>query len=206
VDDTYDQDLVEAVQRFAAPVFTYSPKPQEIMFARAFALEGDLEKAWHEARLPSPATETKASLMAKATRLLATDRVQERHRYFKQLIAHKMDAREDRIMAELSALSFSDVADYYDEQGKLLPPHKIPAHARAAIKSYDANNQKITMIDKLGSLRTLVSIKNMDSENMAAKAPKIVIGLPNMEALPPAAVTIEHEELPPQLSDEELLG
>ena len=205
----HDKDLVEAVQRFQAPVFQYTPTTPEILFARYFALSGDLYNAYLQANLPTKATDTKASITAKSSRLLATERVQERYQYFRQLIETKMDCREDRVVAELSALAFADPADFYDPAtGKLLPINKIPPHARAAIKTYDPENNELQLYDKNATLKTVVAIKNMDGDNKEAQAPKIVIGagmaqLAQQQSQPK---TIDVTPSTPTPTDEDILG
>ena len=180
--DAQDQDLRAAIDRVPRPNFRFSPPAAEISFARGFALGGDLLESWQQAGLPIGATETHSQVRAKATRMLATDAVAERYAYFKALLAAKMDCREDRIITELASIGFSDIADFYDESGKLKNIHDIPPHARAAIESYSPVDGKIKLNSKMQALSKMVAIKNMDAGNQESKAPKIVIGLPGATA------------------------
>lgn len=77
----------------------------------------------------------------------------------------------DRIMNELGALAFSDVANYFDETGKLRTnPLDLPPRARAAIASFELRYDqmgeeywKITQWNKNDALKSLIKIQGMEA-------------------------------------------
>jgi len=51
----------------------------------------------------------------------------------KEDLANRLHITKERVVGELANIAFFNVADLYDDDGKLLPGHKIPRHATAAL-------------------------------------------------------------------------
>lgn len=89
----------------------------------------------------------------------------------KQAYDERLGYTSDRIMSELGALAFSDIANYFDENGLLRTnPIDLPPSARAAIASfelrYDQQGEqywKITQWNKNDAIKTLVKIQGLEA-------------------------------------------
>ena len=184
-----DEDAKQAIRTANAGSMDdlqYITSPQEKLFARQMALSNDLRGSYtlaFEERVRTYSLKP-AQVRVKAAALLATSRVDELYSYYARAVAARMDIREDRILAELAAVAFSDPADFYEADGATLKNiHNIPEHARRAVAQFKTAYTKdgivtdLKMIDKMKALQSLISIKNMDADNKEAKAPKVVIEL-----------------------------
>lgn len=75
--------------------------------------------------------------------------------------AKRTEITADRVLQELAKLGFSNMSDYYDESGNLIPPHQLPKHLAAAIQEVQeeqvgpAVKRKYKLSDKRGSLELL---------------------------------------------------
>jgi len=174
-----DREL--ALNRMDEPKFSQKATMKEMVFARLLAQGEDLPIALDEAGLASDLT--KAQCWSKGARLAKTVRVQERVLWYRELINRRFDVREDRVLGELAAIAFSDPLDFVDDKGEVLPLHKLPKHARAAVSTIDQERRedgtyyiRLRLVDKMKSLNQLVKIKNMEQSHQAATAPTIEIG------------------------------
>lgn len=183
-------DLRDALQRRPEPVFGYHVSPQEESLARAYAIHHDAARAYADAGYPQLVdrrTESQA-----AYRLLQTKRVQERLDYYHELQKARLDIRDDRLMAEVAAISFSDPADFFDANGKLLTVHEMPRHARAAISSIEINTTedlqedgstriktkaRIQLWNKLKAIDTAARIKGMYHDPAKDEPPRVIIDM-----------------------------
>lgn len=72
----------------------------------------------------------------------------------------------DDLVQELKKMAFSDMADFYDEDGNILPVHEIPKEARAALDQYhddiipmkygDKKSRRIRLNSKLDAIEKLM--------------------------------------------------
>lgn len=188
--DEAGMDLRDALQRRPEPAFSFHVSPQEESLARAYAIHHDAARAYADAGYPQLVdrrTESQA-----AYRLLQTKRVQERLDYYHELQKARLDIRDDRLMAEVAAISFSDPADFFDADGKLLGVHQIPRHARAAISSIEVNTTedlqedgstriktkaRIQLWNKLKAIDTAARIKGMYHDPSKDEPPRVIIDM-----------------------------
>lgn len=95
-----------------------------------------------------------------------------------------LNVTSDRVLDELSAISFSDLADYFDENGNLIKhPKELPAKMRRAISGFTAVympdgsiHYKVTLWNKSDGLKQLRQMLAMDKP---APAQKVEISGPN---------------------------
>ena len=142
---------------------TKHASPQEVAFARTYALTHDRTKAREAAEF----TEEEA---ARALRSMA---IRERIDYYMDLQAMKLDIRTDRLFQEMAAVGFSDPAEFYDSEGRVLPLHAMPPHVRACIKSIDVKETEDLMADGTIRVQRKVNIQIWDklkSLDMIARA------------------------------------
>lgn len=184
------EDPRDALAAVPPPVFRYHVSPQEESLARAYAIHHDAARAYQEAGYPQLAdrrTESQA-----AYRLLQTERVQERMDYYHDLQRARLDIRDDRLMAEVAAIGFSDPIDFFSEDGKLLDVHQMPKHARVAISSIEINTTedlqedgttriktkaRIQLWNKLKALDLAARVKGMYHDPSKADAPRVIIDM-----------------------------
>lgn len=184
--DFSDEDARKAIEATRSPDLQYVTSSQERLFAREVALTGDPARAYRLA-FPDECAHLKPQhIRLKAARLLTRARVDEIYQYYKMAINTRMDIREERILQELACIAFADPAEMYANDGITLKNiHEIPSHVRAAVSRFKTGFTKdgivteLQLNDKMKALSMLVSIKNMDAENKAAKAPTIRIALGN---------------------------
>jgi hypothetical protein len=168
--------------------FEYTVTDQEETFCRVLALENDLYKAWQTAGYHELATIP--NMRREALKLANQERMVERTEYYQMQLRKKLDVRDERILAELAAIAFSDPMDAFHPDGVPKNLTEIPAHARAAIKEYmitegmDGVNYTLKNHDKLKALQMLVNIKNLDRDNKRERAPKVILEFDT----PPVAV------------------
>lgn len=163
---------------FEPHTITRHASPQEVAFARVYALTHSTQRAAQSADLP----------LDEATRFLQLPAVREQIDYYVELQIQKLDIRTDRILQELAAIGFSDPAEFFDADGNTIPLHQLPPHVRATIKSIDINETEDLLAD--GTIRTKrrVNIQVWDklkALDIAAKAKGLY-----METLtPPSTIT-----------------
>jgi hypothetical protein len=163
------------------PKFSMIATVQETDFARRLAIGVPVPDAYSQSGL-GPG-KTRKQCWSRGANLAKTKRIEERMEYYSQLATRRMDIREDRILAELASIAFSDPADFVDTHGAPLDIREMPPHARAAINIIDSGLRpdrtpyiRLKLNDKLKALQMLVKIKNMEQAHQSASAPTIEIG------------------------------
>ena len=80
----------------------------------------------------------------------------------------------ERILRERASLAYSNMVDFYDKDGKLIPIHKLPRHIAAAINSIEFNDdgspKKYRTGGKDTSLQAIERMRGMyakDNEQLA---------------------------------------
>ena len=71
------------------------------------------------------------------TRLLSNAVVKAAIRRAQARTLGKLELTAERVLQELARVAFSTVQDHFDRRGALIPLHKLPPAASAAIASYD---------------------------------------------------------------------
>jgi len=70
-------------------------------------------------------------------------------------LAKKFEITQERVLKEYAKLAFLDPRKFYDEDGQLLPVHKLPEEVAAALSgmdvttSYDKNNDSVDVLKKI---------------------------------------------------------
>lgn len=70
-----------------------------------------------------------------AMQLLARPLIVRYLTLLKEDLANRLHLTKERVVGELANIAFFNVADLYDDEGKLLPGNKIPRHATPALTS-----------------------------------------------------------------------
>lgn len=56
----------------------------------------------------------------------------------------KLEITQERVLKEIASLAFSDIRQWFDENGRLRPIHELPDLAAAAIGSIEVEREKTT--------------------------------------------------------------
>lgn len=72
-----------------------------------------------------------------ASELLASEEIQEYLNERRMQLAAKAKVTPERVLEELTRIALSNPADLYDENGNLLPVHKLPREVSAALASIE---------------------------------------------------------------------
>ena len=101
-----------------------------------------------------------------------------------QAVQNEMDKRAfrieitiDKVAQELGLLAFQNAKDFYDDEGNLIPVHKLPDHVSRTISSIEVVTQKngdeiseytskVKTCDKKGSLELLGRHLKMFTDNL----------------------------------------
>jgi phage terminase small subunit len=143
-------------------------------FARFYALTHDAKNS----RLKAGFANTPSNNKQEGWKLLQYPEVQDAVEYYEAQLAKKLDISENRILAEIAAIAFSNLADCEDEHGNTIDLAKLESHTQRAIKSKTSKRylegmgdeaveveiQKIEMHPKLAALKLLTEIKGMKAE------------------------------------------
>ena len=104
-------------------------------------------------------------------RLLANRLVQKEIERLQKKITKKLQITQERVLAEYAHVGYSNFANYYDEEGKLIPIHKLDREHAAAIQEivYDrrGNMKGYKLIGKtvaLDALSKTLGMFDKDSE------------------------------------------
>ena len=66
--------------------------------------------------------------------LLQDPRVRSRIQALMDRRSKRTDVTADRVLQELASLGFANIQDLYDDDGQLLPPHRLPRELAAAVE------------------------------------------------------------------------
>jgi phage terminase small subunit len=124
--------------------------PRHIKFAEAYVIDRDPSAAARAAGFAA------AAAAATGKRLLQNPAVQAHIALLEKKLERVDDLviTRERIMTEYAKIAFANVADAYDSEGHLLPPHQIPAAVIQAAKEYTPG-EKIKLHDKTAALTAL---------------------------------------------------
>lgn len=100
---------------------------------------------------------------ANASRLLSKDKV---YAYITKRLAEIMKPlhhNQERVIEELIRLGYCDVRGFFDDKGKIKPPHKLPEDCARAVAGFKVVEDKKTgkttydykLVDKNGAIRML---------------------------------------------------
>src|SRR3990167_6803744 len=116
--------------------------------------------AYREA-YPSSLKWAAGSVHARASELAKDSKVLVRIETLKAKMIKRYDATIDRVLAELTNISFFNPADLYDDDGKPIPLHKLPREVACVITGFhiDKNSNKE---DYLKSFRTVSKERGLE--------------------------------------------
>ena len=154
-------------------------------FCQAFIRLGDKSAAYREAY---SATNMKAeSINRKAVELFDNGNITARVKELQAEVKTRNDISIDEIVQSLAGMLRFDIADLYDERGKLKPIHEIPKPARLMIQQFDSDEisefiagdkvhigytKKIKTYNKLEAVEKLMKhLGGYEKDNMQNKLP-----------------------------------
>lgn len=115
-----------------------------------------------------------------AWQMLQDADIQEYIEQLRELQAKRTFVNADKVQSEIARLAFSDIRDYYDENGLLKTPHDLSDDAAAALagievdelyemvngtKRFTGYSKKIKLYDKLSALDKLARRLGMFKED-----------------------------------------
>jgi translation elongation factor EF-G len=159
-------------------------------FARLYVEYGDASKAYREA-FPSAQKWKDQAVWVKASELLKDGKVSVRIEELKQKRAQKLDISENRLLAEIAAIAFSDVGELADEQGGFKGLKSLSPAMRRAIKSVrfkryvegkgeEAQQVEIIQVDmhpKLPALERICEIKGITAPKGTEKPVAVTVNV-----------------------------
>lgn len=118
-----------------------------------------------------------------------------------ELRAPALQANEmtvERTIRETACVSFSDPAELFDDDGNLIPIHKLPRHIRAAIASFklDKDTGQVTEIklwDKNSGLDKSMKHLGLFERHNQQKPAALAFEVTFVKAKPIEEMTLEHE-------------
>ena len=154
-------------------------KKQDI-FCRSFALYGDHVRAWVDAGFRDVSTKSNYN---HAKRLATRTDIKRQINLYQQVLIEKANLAEQDVITELKEIGFSNMADFLDDKGNLLPLNNIPREKMSAVKSIRRTKNKagvhttIILHEKNFAIDKLAKMLNMYERNNLSAAPKIVLTL-----------------------------
>ena len=161
----------------------------EERFCRLYALGGNAAKAYKDSGYADQGENNRI----RAYQILQKTYIIERVDYYKDLIARKLDIRDERILAEFMAVGFSDIGEAMDitKDGgiRIKTLDEMPEHTRRAISSIKLSRRvvgppedntfdeviEIKTHPKVQALQRLADIKGLDGGDRRKKLPRVEI-------------------------------
>ncbi len=141
------------------------------LFVREFLVDMDKDAAYLRAGYTGDDSKGASKLMRHPRVKIAIDA------YIAARI-ERLEINADRVLQEYAKIAFLNPRDFYDEDGNLLPIHKMPQNASAALSGIDVvslfdadakaniTTAKIKFIDKKGALDSLAKHLGMFVEKV----------------------------------------
>lgn len=98
------------------------------------------------------------------SQLLGKTRVAEAIQKAMAARSKRTEISQDRVLQEYAKLAFLDPRKFYDEDGRLVPIHKLPADVAAAIAGMDVFSEKIGEKDGVPEYAEVRKIKLADKK------------------------------------------
>lgn len=158
---------------------------KQLMFCELFLIYRDGKRSAIEAGF-SPKTAEQA-----ASRLLRNVKVKAHLDSKTEKVFDKLEITHERVMREYARLAFSDIRQYFNEDGALKPLHELSDDAAAALSSVETDElseyidgvkvklgetRKIKVWDKRGALDSICKIKGWNAPEEVKHTGKIRIG------------------------------
>lgn len=121
-------------------------------------------------------TESRQAAAVEASKMLKMPAVAELVATLRAQLLERFNVSNERIIEEYARCAFLDIADLYGEDGKLLPVHQMPEHARRAIAEIEVEElfdgsgkdrvqvgftSKVKTVKKREALQDLAKIRKM---------------------------------------------
>lgn len=155
-------------------------------FARLYVEQGDASKAYREA-FPSSQKWKNSSVWESASKLLNDTKVSSRIAELKGKRAQKLDISENRVLAEIAAIAFSDVGELVADGGGFVGIKQLKPAARRAIRSVkykkfmeDGRAGEIISIEfhpKLQALEKICEIKGITAPPVQQRSAEVNINI-----------------------------
>jgi hypothetical protein len=159
-------------------------------FARLYVECGDASKAYREA-FPASLKWKDSAVWSEAEKLKKNPEVLLRISELKKKRSQKLDISENRVLAEIAAIAFSDVGELEDEQGGFKGLRNLSPATRRAVKSVrfkryiegtgeNAREVEIVQVDmhpKLPALEKICEIKGIIAPKVAEKQVNVTVNV-----------------------------
>lgn len=132
--------------------------PQQRLFVQFFCV------FWQGKRAAIEAKYSEKTAASQASDLLNKPNVREAIEAEKKKLAAEAAHRRERIRAELDRIVFADLAEAFDESGRLKHIRKIPEHLRraiASVKHLDDGTVEVKLWDKLGATKLVAQLDGL---------------------------------------------
>lgn len=146
--------------------------PKQEAFCLAYVETGNASEAYRRAY--SARNMSAKTVWEKASRLLSEGKVRARLDELRAAVANETIIKEARVIEEVARIGLFDPGRMFDENGALLPIHKMPADVRAGISSIEVSEirsddgetvvghvKKIKLWDKNSALEKIMKHKGM---------------------------------------------
>lgn len=184
-----------AKKKKAYPSQTLLPKTEtrEEIFIRQYLVHFNAARAVRESGYSDEQTVS----YNEGARLLRIPRVVEKIRAEMKARLDSLDATGERILQELKSIAFAQLADCFDEDGKMLSVHDMPPECRAALSTVETDEifagrgekriqigkmRKVKMADKLKALELLGKYRHLFSDHLEVSGPnggpQVVLTIP----------------------------
>ena len=96
-----------------------------------------------------------ATINRKAKELFDLGKITARVNFLRAEIAKRNDITEDKVLQEYAKLGFLDPRRFYDNEGNLIPIHKLPANVAATLTGMDVSTSFNKESDSLDTLKKI---------------------------------------------------
>ncbi len=160
-----------------------------IKLVRMYLISNNAAKSYRELYDPE-GKQGSQSCASSAYKILSRPDVFKVIEYFRSKFNDALDISEKRVLAELAACGLYNIADAFDDEGKMLKPHEMTPATSRAMQSYrcktttDNEGNEITQAEvmfanKISALKTIAEIKGMGKINESG-ATTVIINKANM--------------------------
>jgi translation elongation factor EF-G len=136
--DDLDACIATLLSRHGGRSMTTTTEDKRETFSRLYVEHGDASKAYREA-FPASQKWKENTLYSSASKLLKDPKVSTRISELKQKRSQKLDISENRVLAEIAAIAFSDVGELSDDKGGFKGLKNLSPAMRRAVKSVNTS-------------------------------------------------------------------
>lgn len=136
------------------------------------------------------------AISSMAKRLLTSPQVQQRIQEITQETFSNLHITAERVKAEIARVAFASVKDIFDENGRLIPIHRMPDDVAATIVGMEVEENVIAASDEVGKHNTKYRHK-VPNSSQAGRPRNDEIGLPDVPEADIDSPTGSPLDLPP---------